>query len=370
MLEPQTITDLNRALRASPKGFLIVDSGTPRYAVLDYATYKGLKEQRPKKILVTGGAGYIGSHTARLLRKTGYEVVVFDNLSTGRREAVRDCQLIVADLADRAALDKLFAAEKFDAVMHFAASIEVEESMADPQKYFQNNVVNGINLLDAMVEYGVKKLIFSSTGAVYGEPEKIPIDEEAACHPTSPYGESKRMFEEILKRYEQAYGLHSISLRYFNAAGAWPEEDLGYRAGAVSHLIPRVMDVAAGMASELEIFGQDYETPDGTGVRDYVHVLDLARAHLVALEKLAAANGSYVYNVGTGSGYSVSEIIDKSMAVTGRMIPMKFGPRRAGDPARVVADTRKIERELGFRAEHDLNDILQSSWAWHKILIK
>lgn len=362
MLQPQTLADLHRAMKSAPKGFLIVDSGSPRYAVLDYKTYKGLTER--KKILVTGGAGYIGSVAARLLQKSGFEVVVFDNLSTGRREAVRGAKLVVGDLMDRAALDELFREEKFHAVMHFAASVEVEESVADPQKYFQNNVVGSFNLLDAMVAAGVKKLVFSSSAAVYGEPKQIPVSEDAPCRPESPYGMSKLVFEDILKSYEQAYGLHSVSLRYFNAAGAWPEEDLGYRAEGSSHLIPHVMDVAAGRQSELEVFGQDYPTPDGTGIRDYIHVLDLGAAHLVALQKLSQSNGAYVYNVGTGHGNSVSEIIDKTVEITGRMVPIRFAPRRAGDPARLVADSSKLQKELGWRPQHDLASILQSSWEW------
>ena len=371
MISPQTLSDLNKAFEVSPKGFVITDSGTPRFAVVDFATFEKLRTQKKsanpiRKILITGGAGYIGSHAVKVLRQKGYEVVVYDNLSTGRREAVGDAKLIVGDLADREFLAKVFTEEKIDAVMHFAASIEAEESVYKPVEYFQNNVINGLNLLDVMVAYGVSKLVFSSSAAVYGDPTKLPIAEDAACAPANPYGESKLVFEKILKWYAKAYGLHSISLRYFNAAGAWAEEGLGYRREDMSHLIPRVLDVAAGKTNEISVFGQDYGTPDGTCIRDYIHVLDLAEAHIAALEKLAASNGAYVYNVGTGRGYSVLEVIDAIMEITGYMILIKTAERRAGDTAKLVADSTKIQKEFGWRPRHDLRSIIQSSWQWHK----
>ncbi len=372
MIDNRTISDLNKAITAAPEGFLIVDSGQPSFAVLPYQIYQTLMKSKKtgkkiKKVLVTGGAGYIGSHTVRSLVEGGHEVVVFDNLSTGRKEAVGDAKLVVGDLADRKLLDKVFKDDKFDAVIHFAASIEVEESVENPAKYYQNNVINGLNLLDAMIANGVGKIVFSSSAAVYGEPEKNPIPETLACNPTNPYGETKLVFEKILKWYSTAYGLNSVSLRYFNAAGALPEENLGYERGLKhSHLIPRVLDAALGKTPEIKVFGNDYKTPDGTCVRDYIHVLDLAAAHLAALKKLEKDAGAHIYNVGTGRGYSVLEIIDEAVEITGRMIPMKFADRRPGDPAKIFADSRKLQKELGWKPEHNLKSIIQSSWNWQK----
>lgn len=372
MITPETISDLNKALNISPEGFLVVDRGVPKFAVLDYEAYQNLKKQKPgkqiKKILVTGGAGYIGSCTVRVLQDEGFDVVVYDNLSTGKREAVRNCKLIVADLGDKSTLDKVFAEEKIDAVIHFAASIEVEESVKNPAKYYQNNVASGLVLLNAMVSHGVKRLVFSSSAAVYGEAAQSPVTENSLCRPGSPYGETKLEFENILKHYGQAYGIHSVSLRYFNAAGAWPEAGLGYNhTGDESHLIPRVLDVAFGKKPEIEIYGQDYPTPDGTGIRDFIHIRDLASAHVAALRHLGRANGSYVYNVGTGRGYSVLEVVDAAVEATGKMIPIKVAPRRAGDPSRIVAANGKIRQELGWEPKHDLASILQSAWQWHKM---
>ena len=372
MLNSRTISDLAQAFAASPNGFLIVDQGQPSFAVLPYETYKILKkgktaQKKIKKILVTGGAGYIGSHTVKLLIDQDYEVVVFDNLSTSRREAVGGVKLVVGDLSDRDVLDKLFQEEKFDAVMHFAASIKVEESVANPGKYYRENVVSGLNLLESMMAHGVKSFVFSSSAAVYGEPEKNPINEVASCQPTNPYGETKLCFENILKWYGKGYGLNSISLRYFNAAGAMPDAELGYgRSLEHTHLIPRVLDAALGKTAEIEVFGNDYATPDGTCIRDYIHVLDLAEAHLLALKKLSEP-GAHIYNVGTGRGSSVLEIIDQAMEITGRMIPMKISGRRAGDPARLVADSKKIQKELGWQPAYDLQDMIESSWEWQKL---
>lgn len=372
MLSQETLAELNKAFVSSLGGFLIVDSGQPKFAVLSYQAYQTLAQGKDRalgakpKILVTGGAGYIGSHTVRILQKQGYEVTVFDNLSTGRREAVRGCKLVEGDLADRSVLDQAFAEGDFDAVIHFAASIEVEESVANPGKYFQNNFVNGLNLLEAMVKHNVSKLVFSSTAAVYGEPASVPVAEDAICQPSNPYGESKLMFERALKWYQVAHGLNSATLRYFNAAGAWAEEGLGYNIHHPTHLIPRVLDVACRKTAEIEIFGNDYSTTDGTGVRDFIHVLDLAEAHTVALEKLGNAEGAYVYNVGTGQGTSVLEIIEKTMELTGHMVPMTVSNRRSGDPARLVADSRKLQTEFGWKPKHDLTSIIQSAWEWHK----
>ena len=372
MLDDQTISDLAKAFAAAPDGFLVVDSGHPTFAVLPYQVYQTLKKTKSnnkkiKKILVTGGAGYIGSHTVNLLLKEDFEVVVFDNLSTGRKEAVGDAKLVVGDLADKDALEKLFKKEKFDAIIHFAASIEVEESVANPAKYYQNNVANGLNLLDAMVANGVNRIVFSSSAAVYGEPEKNPIDEDSVCEPTNPYGETKLAFERILKWYGLAYGIHSISLRYFNAAGSMPEAGLGYdRSLKHTHLIPRVLDAALGKTAEINVFGKDYDTSDGTCVRDYIHVLDLADAHIRALAKLQKTPGANVYNVGTGLGSSVLEIIDATVEITGRMIPMKITDRRPGDPAKLVANSKKLQKEFGWKPRHDLKSIIESSWEWQK----
>lgn len=372
MLDPATIHDLNKAFTHAPGGFLIVEEGMPRFAVLDYKTFRMLKkplERKRKfnKVLVTGGAGYIGSCVVRALQKEGYEVVVYDNLSTGRKESVQNCKLVVGDIADRPALRKLFAEEKVDAVLHFAASIEVEESVRNPAKYFENNVTNSLNLIDTMLEYNATKIVFSSTAAVYGEPAKLPVTEQAQTNPANPYGETKLLFERALKSYYEAYGVNSISLRYFNAAGAWLEENLGYNnRGKEPHLIPRVLNVACGRKDEIEVFGQDYATPDGSGIRDYVHVRDLADAHILALERLGDLNGAYVYNVGTGRGYSVLEVIDEAMEITGRMIPIKFMPRRDGDPAKLVADSSKLQKDLGWRPKFGLREIIQSSWQWHQ----
>lgn len=377
MLDSKTISDLNQAFTASPQGFLIVDQGSPSFAVLPYQVYKSLKKSKGdnpgkkiQKILVTGGAGYIGSQAVKFLRDGGYEVVVLDNLSAGRREAVGDAKLIVGDLSDRQLLDRVFREEKFDAVMHFAGFLEVEESVANPAKYYENNVVNGLQLLDAMLAHNVSNLVFSSSAAVYGEPESAlggPIAESAVCTPENPYGETKLAFENALKWYGQAYGLNSVSLRYFNAAGAMPEAGLGYdRSLKHTHLIPRVLDAALGKTQEIEVYGNDYDTADGTCIRDYIHVLDLAEAHILALKKLEQARGAHFYNVGTGKGYSVLEIIDEAMEVTGRMIPMKIAGRRPGDPARLVADSRKIQKDLGWKPQHDLKSIIQSSWGWQK----
>lgn len=372
LLTPKTLSDLNQAFQVSPGGFLVVDQGQPRFAVLNYRTYQQLKtpkisEQPIRKILVTGGAGYIGSVTTQVLREQGYEVLVLDNLSTGQRERVKACKLIVGDLGDRELLQKIFREERIDAVMHFAASVEVEDSVKNPGKYYQNNVVNGLNLLDAMIEHQVRKIVFSSSAAVYGEAVGPLIGEGTACQPTNPYGESKLVFERILHWYGEAFGLGSISLRYFNAAGAWPEAGLGYSLESNhSHLIPRVLDVAAGKTPEARVFGQDYPTPDGSCIRDYIHVLDLADAHVLALQKLGTGNGVHVYNVGTGRGYSVLEVIDEAVEVTGRMIAMKIADRRPGDPPKLVADSSKLKTEFGWQPKYDLKAILFSAWRWHK----
>ncbi|HTL39759.1 MAG TPA: UDP-glucose 4-epimerase GalE [Methylomirabilota bacterium] len=322
-----------------------------------------------KKILVTGGAGYIGSHTVRQLMDEGYQVVVLDNLSTGHAWAV-SCPLIIGDLADKSLLNKIFGDYDIEAVMHFAASISVEESVLLPSKYFENNVVNGLNLLNAMTAHGVQKIIFSSTAAVYGEPRYQPIDEDHPKMPINPYGETKLMFEKVLKWYHQAYNLSSISLRYFNASGASLNGSLGEDKEIVTHLIPRVLAVAAHQAEALQIYGRDYPTADGTCIRDYIHVSDLAQAHLLALKKLEKENCCTAYNVASGHGYSVNEVINMAMEVTRKMIPIEYGMRRAGDPANLVADAQKIKTELGFEPKFsDLRTIITTSWQWYQKLL-
>lgn len=317
-------------------------------------------------ILVTGGAGYIGSHTVKLLQEQGKNVLVLDNLSSGHAKYVT-CPLIVGDLGDRNLLEKIFSDYKIEAVIHFAAFLIVEESMLFPGKYFENNLVCGLALLEAMRAHKVEKLIFSSTAAVYGEPHYNPIDEDHPKLPINSYGESKLMFEKILKRYSQAHDISSVSLRYFNAAGASENASLGEDKNHVTHLIPRVLKVAGRQQDVLEVYGNDYGTSDGTCIRDYVHVLDLAAAHLLALNKLEQDTGSFVYNVGTGIGHSVKDVVNAAMEVTHKMIPIEYAPRRAGDPDKLVADAQKIKTELGFEPKHsDLANIIATAWEWHK----
>lgn len=321
------------------------------------------------KILVTGGAGYIGSHTVRLLQNQGLDLLVLDNLSTGHASRV-NCPLVVGDLSDKNVLEKILKEYEIEAVIHFAASIIVEESVLFPNKYFENNVANGLNLLDAMVSAGVDKIIFSSSAAVYGEPHYVPVDEEHPKKPLNPYGETKWIFEKILRWYAQAYGLSSVSLRYFNAAGASLDSSLGEDAPVVTHLISKVLRVVSRQEEVLKIFGSDYPTPDGTCLRDYIHVEDLAQAHWLALEKIKSDPGLYYYNVGTGAGRSVNEVVNMAIEITKKMIPIEYAPRRPGDPAVLVADPNKIRNELGFEAKYsDLETIISTSWAWHQKLL-
>ena len=314
------------------------------------------------KILVVGGAGYIGSICSELLLDEGYEVAVFDNLSEGHRRAVDErAEFIEGDLADRGQIEVTLRETKADAVMHFAASASVGESMQNPSKYFINNVANGVNLLDAMVATGVKRLVFSSTCATFGPPERIPIDETLPQRPINPYGESKLAFERILRWYDEIHGLRFVALRYFNAAGA--SEKLGEDHGLEAHLIPNVLRVALGQRSHVEIYGTDYDTPDGTCIRDYIHILDLSQAHILAL----TAEKSEFYNIGTGGGSSVREVIDTCRKITGHEIPVVEKPRRAGDPPRLIAASAKIKRELGWQPRfQDLQSIVESAWKWHQ----
>jgi len=314
------------------------------------------------KILVVGAAGYIGSICAELLLDEAHEVAVFDNLTEGHRRAVDDrATFIEGDLSDQKKIEAALSSMRPDAVMHFAANALVGESMRDPSKYFRNNVANGVNLLDAMVATGVQRLIFSSTCAIFGLPERAPIDETSPPRPINPYGESKLAFEKILRWYDQIHGLRFVSLRYFNAAGA--SANFGEDHRVETHLIPNVLKVALGQKRHAEIYGADYETPDGTCIRDYIHIIDLARAHTLAL----GAPRSEFYNLGTGGGSSVREVIAACRKITGRKIDIVEKPRRPGDPARLIASSEKIKRELGWQPTfQSLKPIIESAWRWHQ----
>lgn len=353
---------------------MILEESEPRFVILDYQTYQKLSGQKSsmtklaKKILVTGGAGYIGSHAGRALVDRGHEVTTLDNLSTGFEEFAQG-KLIKGDLSDRNFLDKVFAENKFDAVMHFAASVAVEESVKDPLKYYQNNVINSVNLLEAAVKHGVKKFVFSSTAAVYSEKAEIPITEKSAVVPTSPYAETKYTFEKILKAFAISHGVKSIILRYFNASGASLDQTLGLAHPEPSHLIPSIFNVALGRKDQLTIFGNNYNTQDGTAIRDYVHVLDLARAHVAALDYFEKSKGAAceIFNVGSGRGYSVMEVINAACEVTGKMIKFEVGPRREGDKEKIYADATKIQNAMNFICQYsDLPTILKTHWAFHK----
>lgn len=318
-------------------------------------------------VLVAGGAGYIGSHMVAMLLARGYEVVTLDNLSTGYRDAVLGGEFVQGDLADSGQLERLFSGRAIDAVMHFASFIQVGESVKEPAKYYANNVTNTLNLLDAMVAHDVKRFIFSSSAAVYGEPIRVPIDEDHPKHPLNPYGRTKWMAEQILADYDLAYGLKSVSLRYFNAAGADPEGRLGERHEPETHLIPLVLQAASGRRENVQVFGRDYDTPDGTCIRDYVHVADLCEAHHLALERLLDGAGSAAYNLGNGNGFSVQEVIATAERVTGKAIPVRDVARREGDPARLVADAGLARQELGWRPEYgNIETIVRHAWQWEQ----
>lgn len=316
-------------------------------------------------ILVVGGAGYIGSHMVKRLGQLGCRVVTLDNLSGGFRDAVLGGEFVHGDIADRTLLDQLFASRKFDAVMHFASYIQVGESMREPIKYYQNNVGNTLNLLNAMCTFGVKNFIFSSTAAIFGEPEYTPIDEAHPKQPINPYGRTKLMVEQALADYDRAYGLKSVCLRYFNAAGADPDGQLGERHDPETHLIPLVLQAASGRRPHISVFGRDYDTPDGTCIRDYIHIVDLCEAHWLAVRSLMEGAGSQAYNLGNGNGFSVQEVIDTASRVTGRRIPVVDGPRREGDPARLVADSTQARQALGWTPRFaDLETIIRHAWGW------
>ena len=314
------------------------------------------------KLLIVGGAGYIGSVCAELLLDQGHEVAVFDNLSEGHRGALDPrARFIEGDLQDRQAIDSALAVAGPQAVMHFAASALVSESMRHPSKYFRNNISSGLNLLDAMVAAHVERFVFSSTCAIFGLPERMPIDETSPTHPINPYGESKLAFEKILRWYDEIHGLKFVSLRYFNAAGA--TANFGEDHRLETHLIPNVLKVALGQKPHVEIFGTDYETPDGTCIRDYIHILDLAHAHILAL----GTARSELYNLGSGGGASVREVIAACRKITGKKIDSLEKPRRPGDPPRLIASSEKIKRELGWQPQfQSLDAIIESAWKWHQ----
>lgn len=317
-------------------------------------------------ILVTGGLGYVGSHSVKQLVDRGEQVINLDNLVFGHKEAACGSEVIVGDIGDKALLDKIFTDYQIDAVMHFAAFADVGESVADPRKYYTNNVTKSLTMLESMLEHDVKMMIFSSSAATFGEPEEVPIPEEHPKNPTNPYGRSKLMLEEILREYEHAYGLRSVSLRYFNASGADPSGVIGEDHTPEHHIIPLVIDVALGKRDQVRMFGNDWPTPDGTCVRDYVHVTDLAQAHLLALDALRDGMATAAYNLGNGAGYSVREVIRVVEKVTGRSVKAVDAERRPGDPAVLVASSEKIMRELGWKPNYpELETIVQTAWNWH-----
>jgi len=319
-----------------------------------------------KTILVAGGAGYIGSHMVALLAERGIDTIVADNLCTGHAQAVKGARkTYIGDLRDAAFLNQVFSENEIDGVINFAAYSLVGESVTDPLKYYGNNVAGSQSMLTAMKEHGVKRIVFSSTAATYGEPEKQPIEETDRTDPTNPYGASKLAIEGMLKWCDRAYGIRYAALRYFNAAGSNTDVGIGEDHNPESHLIPLVMKTALGQRSHIGIFGDDYPTADGTCIRDYIHVRDLAEAHLLALEYLMREDRSGIFNLGSGDGYSVKEIIDTARRITGREIPAKVEPRRAGDPSVLIASNKKAGEVLGWKPRRGLEEIISDAWAWH-----
>jgi UDP-arabinose 4-epimerase len=315
-------------------------------------------------VLVIGGAGYIGSHAARALKRAGHDVIIFDNLSTGYEFLAAGFELVKGDVLDKSALAPVLA--RADAIMHFAAHAYVGESVTNPRKYFHNNVEGGLSLLNAALDAGVKKIVFSSTCAVYGEPARVPIEENTPRQPVNPYGVSKMFFEQMLEAYDRAYEFRYVSLRYFNAAGADDSGEIGELHDPETHLIPLALRAAAGMGPALQVFGSDYPTPDGTCVRDYIHVNDLASAHVKALEHLLGGKGSVAMNLGTGTGASVREVIAAVEKVTGKSVPHKLVPRRAGDPPALVANPAKAQSLLNWKAPRGLQEIVNTAWKWEE----
>ena len=312
-------------------------------------------------VLVIGGAGYIGSHAARVLRRRGYDVIIYDNLSTGHKELAEGFELVTGDIADTAKVSSVL--RRCDSVMFFAAHAYVGESVQNPRKYFHNNVTSAISLLDAVMDSRVRKFIFSSTCAVYGNPVKVPITEANPRQPVNPYGATKLAFENALEAYSNAYGLKYVSFRYFNAAGADDDATIGEMHEPETHLIPLVFEAIQGKRAALTIFGDDYPTSDGTCIRDYIHVNDLAEAHVLGLEYLAKSN-SIAMNLGTGDGYSVKQVVEAVERVTGHTVPTQIGPRRAGDPAELVADPSLAEKTLRWKARRSLDEIISTAWRW------
>jgi UDP-glucose 4-epimerase len=317
------------------------------------------------KILIVGGAGYIGSHMVKQLANAGHDVITLDNLSYGYRDAVKYGEFVQGDLGDDKILDSIFNDGSVDAVMHFAGFIQVGESMIKPSMYYQNNVANTLILLDAMLRHQIKNFIFSSTAAIFGEPDYTPIDEKHNKQPINPYGHSKLMIEQVLDDYDEAYGLRSTCLRYFNAAGADPDGELGERHIPETHLIPLILQAASGRRDDIKIFGDDYATDDGTCVRDYIHINDLCDAHLLALELMMKNNKSARFNLGNGEGFSVKQVIDVAKQVSGKNFKVTIEPRRAGDPAVLVADANLATQELNWRPKFaELEDIVRTAWNW------
>ena len=318
-------------------------------------------------ILVTGGAGYIGSHTVVELINQGEEVIVVDNLQTGHKPALTGGTFYQGDLRDRTFLDHVFTSHEIEAVIHFAASSLVGESVQKPLAYYENNLIASHTLVTAMIDHGVKKIVFSSTAATYGEPKQIPIQEQDSTTPTNPYGETKLAMEKMFRWSDGPYGLKSISLRYFNAAGAHPDGMIGEDHDPESHLIPIILKVALGQREAIGIFGDDYPTEDGTCIRDYIHVMDLANAHWLALEHLRKNENSDVFNLGNGTGFSVKQVIETARKVTGHRIPELVSPRRAGDPAVLIATSEKAQTVLGWKPKYnDLETIIRTAWNWHQ----
>jgi len=320
-------------------------------------------------ILVVGGAGYIGSHLSHLLRDTGQDAVILDDLSTGHREVIAPHLLLTASAEDGEAVRRALAGRTGSAAVHFASLIQVGESVTHPGRYYANNVANAIALLNALCDCSVRRFIFSSSAAIYGDPVQSPIPETHPTRPLNPYGRTKLMVEQMLPDYERAYGLKWVALRYFNAAGAHPDGSIGERHEPETHLIPLALRAASGRIPRLTVFGTDYPTPDGTCIRDYVHVMDLAEAHLLALQYLENGGESRAFNLGNGGGFSVKQVIGSVERVTGRKVPVEYGPRRAGDPAVLVADASAAREILGWKPRYaDLDTIVEHAWAWERRL--
>jgi UDP-glucose 4-epimerase len=331
-----------------------------------YLFKKAIGSSMNEYVLIVGGAGYIGSHVNKMLSENGFNTLVYDNLVYGHQDAVKWGQLIVGDINNKEQLRKVFSSFNISIVLHFAAFTYVGESAEDPEKYYLNNLVGTINLLQVMREFKCNKLVFSSTCAIFGEPQYLPLDENHSKSPISPYGRTKLMIEQILQDYSDAYGVKYVSLRYFNAAGADESGVIGEDHNPETHLIPLVLDVALGKRADIKVFGTDYSTQDGSAVRDYIHVNDLADAHARALEYLLGGGDSDCFNLGNGSGYSVLQIIKTAEKITNKTIPTILAERRAGDPAVLIANFSKAKLMLGWQPKHPLEDILQTAWRWHQ----